>query len=357
MSEDLIHIFDNSSCLTRRQMKDYVAGVMTAEERHAAEVHLNACPLCSDAVEGMLAAGGQGIAAMQGLNADFLQAHLPAAAQPHIARPAVQAAPGREKKSVPLWRNIAVAASLLLVAGVAWWLINDNTEGLREKELAQQLPPAAADTQQAPTTLQQPTTTAEPDATANTQQLAETSGGTTIAPVTAATEDAIAPQVMADMPAAAPQSRAFEPMTEEQRKQQEEEDKLYYNKSAQENATAAPPVASGSRRAAAPTDTVESSTKNLTEQNVRATAPRGSTANAASGDAAFNSGNWSAALKYYKEEMKSTDINRRQAAAIKAAQCHANLGNKQQATQILQNIVDEGGPERRTARRLLRSLK
>ena len=52
MKEQLIHILDQSVCLSRKQMKEYLSGTMQQEEMHAAEIHLNTCPLCSMAMEG-----------------------------------------------------------------------------------------------------------------------------------------------------------------------------------------------------------------------------------------------------------------------------------------------------------------
>jgi anti-sigma factor RsiW len=76
MKTQLKNIFDESTCLTRRQLKDYVSGVMSTEECHAAEHHLNDCPFCSEAVDGIAANGVEAIAAIGELNTTFLKEHF-----------------------------------------------------------------------------------------------------------------------------------------------------------------------------------------------------------------------------------------------------------------------------------------
>src|SRR5690554_4154753 len=51
--EQLLKILDNSSCLRKRQMLSYVKKELFPEELRAVELHLVACNLCHDAIEGL----------------------------------------------------------------------------------------------------------------------------------------------------------------------------------------------------------------------------------------------------------------------------------------------------------------
>jgi hypothetical protein len=50
----LIKAIDNSACLTRRQINDYIYKKLFPEEQYVVEMHLNECPFCNDAIEGFL---------------------------------------------------------------------------------------------------------------------------------------------------------------------------------------------------------------------------------------------------------------------------------------------------------------
>lgn len=50
----LIKAIDNSACLTRRQINDYIYKKLFPEELYVVEMHLNECPFCNDAIEGFL---------------------------------------------------------------------------------------------------------------------------------------------------------------------------------------------------------------------------------------------------------------------------------------------------------------
>lgn len=53
----LIKAIDNSACLTRRQIDDYLQNKLFPEELYVVEMHLNECPFCNDAVEGYTKSG------------------------------------------------------------------------------------------------------------------------------------------------------------------------------------------------------------------------------------------------------------------------------------------------------------
>jgi hypothetical protein len=51
---DLTHIWTKSNCLTKGQLLSYIQHQMDREEEYLVESHLNDCPLCNDALEGMM---------------------------------------------------------------------------------------------------------------------------------------------------------------------------------------------------------------------------------------------------------------------------------------------------------------
>ena len=76
MSEQQKHIFDKSSCLTKKQFKEYLSGGMAQEECHVAEHHINACFLCSEAIDGGFDNKEEALSAIQEINSNFLREHL-----------------------------------------------------------------------------------------------------------------------------------------------------------------------------------------------------------------------------------------------------------------------------------------
>lgn len=145
-NEQLKHIFDNSTCLTKKQMKSYVTGSMTNEEAHAAEVHLNSCPLCNDAVDGLFAQQEAGFSAMQTLNADFLKDHF-GNINPQVHLNTFTATNHakhidlhkKKAKVHHLWRTASIAAGLVLLAGMLWYYRMLH-EDVNKQQIAQELP-------------------------------------------------------------------------------------------------------------------------------------------------------------------------------------------------------------------------
>ena len=109
MNHKLIHIFDNSACLTRKQLRDYISCKMIDEEAHATEVHLISCKLCSEAVEGYTK-NNSVLEAMMELDSDFLEPHFPLHdPQVHLnsiapVEPVAIAYPYKRRK-LPVWKR------------------------------------------------------------------------------------------------------------------------------------------------------------------------------------------------------------------------------------------------------------
>ena len=148
MKEALSHILDQSVCLTRRQMKEYLAGTMLREEQHAAELHLASCPLCSMAMEGFEEHSEEALAAIASLNSGFLKEHYDAVTpQIHLnsVAPVMTASLPRKKGAVqPLWRNLGIAAGILLIVGAFWLMRAQKEEVSGSKVLADNTLPSSA---------------------------------------------------------------------------------------------------------------------------------------------------------------------------------------------------------------------
>ncbi len=74
------------------------------------------------------------------------------------------------------------------------------------------------------------------------------------------------------------------------------------------------------------------------------------------GNKLFAQKRYSSAVTTFQKEFSSTNKSRRHEAMIMAARSYINLGNKTKATQLLQNIIEEGGPEKRSAKKLLKEI-
>jgi len=129
-SEQLMHIFDNSSCLTKRQLQAYADNEMISEEAHAAEVHLNTCPFCRMSIEGLQLGGEYAIESVSELNSRFLKDHFSinhpqihlnsiAAAVPH--QPAHHISKHKKRKKTALLTPWTISVAFLLIIG-AWYM-------------------------------------------------------------------------------------------------------------------------------------------------------------------------------------------------------------------------------------------
>jgi FimV-like protein len=384
-NEQLKHIFDDSVCLTKRQMKDYVSGVMTNEEAHAVELHLNSCPFCSDAIEGMLSIDkDDALHALHEINGNFLLEHL-GNTQPQKQQPyhtITDTTPA--KRSIPLWRAVSIAAALLLFFGLLWYNKSDTTTG-QNTQLAQEVVepgdkatashnPIASDADVAA----RPAATGEqkiaavraakPESFLNEEPGKQASG-------------AIAYDVQAAAPAAVPEPAAVQEA--EKKEQPKEVEVLAYKVPLIDK------YAPGAKSTATE-DKIEKMSTRSVQQDVAATAPNidrrlGNSAyereaeepakavvarkkdnaiqeeadqpdNIYTGNKLFAQKRYSNAITTFQKEFSSTNKGRRHEAMIMAARSYINLGNKTKATQLLQNIIEEGGPQKRSAKKLLKEV-
>jgi FimV-like protein len=358
MKERLLHILDNTACLNRRQMKDYLAGTMLPEEVHAAEAHIASCPLCNMALEGFEAHREEALPAIDALNSSFLKKHLDAITpQIHLnsLSPAtVVSRPKKKAKTVPLMRLVSVAALVLLAIG-AFWYFKYGNERRASSIIAQNEaagPAAAPETITiADSTMSQPTTASR----SNTPSL-----------------DKPAPIVQEAPKAEAKQTSAGNKIASQQAIPDMENDNRPSGTAAAD--AAAPPAATvvaAPKKAPAPAAKPilakedrdqEKSTERVTDEK-RARRESGpededNTDALSAGNEHFESGRYSAALRNYRTAMANASGSSRSQAAVMAARCYLNLGQKGRAISLLEDVAANGsGPQKRQARRLLRDLK
>lgn len=388
--EQLKHIFDQSSCLTKKQLKGYVNGSMTSEEAHAAELHLNSCPMCSDAVEGLMAEKETGLILTDKINADFLKSHLPAVnttmqtnnhTSTKINKPAPAMHRAKATKSYFAFRVTTMAAAILLAMAAIWYyglsydMLVDNkniAQNVQKNEPEQPVIQApvpqetiasvvedmnamqdvAADAPDAAKTITQSEATqkngvvAMADGTKDKDQkdglLKRLGNKIETAAAKKATQQVIG-AIKNDDPDKYATSAKNQFIEEQKLKPKEERGDLNTIEKLPTRSVA--PSAGNSYE-----PVVEDVAGNA--RNEKETISKTDQA-----DKLLQAGKTNDALNLYTQEMRSASSKgKRQEAAIGAARCYLALGNRYKAKDILISIVNEGGPRKREAKRMLKEL-
>jgi len=389
-NEQLKHIFGQSSCLTKKQLKEYVSGSMSPEEVHAVEQHLHSCPMCSDAVDGLMAQPKAGVDMMNTLNADFLKQHLGTAnpqAHRNINMP-VTNTPDNKKKPSPAmvkststksyfaYRTMGVAATILFAIVGIWYYRLTNDVVKESQPLAQEMPapapvelpaaqPFAEDTEAAVAAAADMVNNGmtEVAATPGIPESATTKDRGVVAMAEPAKEEkpGLLKRLGNKIEAAAAKKTTQQLLgsikndnpdkyATSAKNQFVEEQRM---KPKEERAEADMQPANASRATGNsyhPTEDV----KAVTAVEKEAEEPVSKIDKA---DKLLQSGKAGDALNLYTQEMRSASSKgKRQEAAIGAARCYVALGNRYKAKDILLSIVDEGGPRKREAKRMLKEL-
>lgn len=393
--EQLKHIFEQSSCLTKKQLKEYVSGSMSPEEAHAVEQHLHSCPMCSDTVDGLMAQQGKGVEVLNTLNADFLTKHLGTAnpqAPRNINMPPTNTANTRDTQKKPspamikakpvrsyfAFRTMSVAATILFAIVGIWYYRLTNDVMQQSQSVAQELPkpapveqPAVAqyaeDTQEAiaaaadmvnngitevgtgSAITQSPTTKdkgvvamATPTPEKEKEGLLKRLGNKIEAAAAKKTTQQLLGAIKNDNPDKYATS-AKNQFVEEQRMKPKEE-----------RSEAMDMQPGNASRATGNSYQPAEDVKAVTISEKEAAEPVSKIDKA---DQLLKSGKASDALNLYTQEMRgASSKGKRQEAAIGAARCYVALGNRYKAKDILLSIVDEGGPRKREAKRMLKEL-
>ena len=141
IKEDVKHLFDRSACLTKRQFEAYLSGNMITEEVYGIEHHINGCPLCSMAMDGMQLRKDALVVANQ-LNTDFLTNHLAATPQQSASNAAsyVKSLKPKEISTKPLITGVKVLVAIGACAGILWFVqsVGKNSGNATKTEEPQQ---------------------------------------------------------------------------------------------------------------------------------------------------------------------------------------------------------------------------
>ena len=378
-NERILHILDQSTCLTRRQMKDYLAGNMLPEEVHAAEMHISSCPLCSMALDGFEAHSEEALEAIASLNSGFLKDHFDAITPKIHLNSLAPAATfdsrtRKKKKSISLLQVTGIAAALLVGFGTLWFMDHRNhaneTNAIAVKTEASKTPTTdvvppvhtereemmhKATTDKSATgnaiVAEKPIAKKDPEPTSDLE--AQPVIGSAAPPAAAASEQNIA---------AAPVMKAVPRMKEKAADERAAKDTTFntraFNTSSRneyaasdgysrtESKDAYKPTGLKMSAAAAPGKSDDAKAMSANEDHLQ------------KGDDLLSQNKYGAALTHYNKELNSADRGHHAQAAIGAAQCYAKLGNKRKAISLLQEVIDqESGQQRRRAKRLLRELE
>lgn len=384
MKEQLSHILDQSVCLTRRQVAAYLEGRMEPEELHAAQMHIASCPLCSLAMDGFEDAPKESLAALSTLNTDFLkeqfdkslpQIHLNSVAPAAVIRETRRRRRAGEHRVLP-FRRLAAAAALMLTAGGLWWLLQnagkDTSTGGRELAvLSTGETTAPASAAQPPIAQPEPATPAAAPVTTTitaAPSLQSPSRPAAAAPQPAV-QDAVAAAGTADQPTAelAPQT-SLAPANDNKVDLSSQVTTYNYSRSATPpdsrgygnsfqstnqykfSATDEPTVA-GQNRGTVFTD--------RTEGAPTAPAPRPTLkASADKETIAARRRNASPTVAPGTDRSDRVVVQPPVSApSMEAARKALDAGKREEAKRILQALVQQGGSEKREAKKLLRRLR
>lgn len=372
MKEQLKHIFEPGACLTARQLKNYVSGKMVHEEAHAAEAHLLCCPLCNDAVEGMLAEKNNGsLNGVDKLDAGFIAKHFGVSVQevksvvqskPVLKAGAYTTEPEKKKAVTSInWKPAAMAAGLLLLVGVVWVMKDKIFPTGGNDELAQavaipQPPPREKEIAYSPAVdtsavvadtiavitdaVPAPETTPVPDAVQKQQELlaAKKAAEKKTEPAVAVAQKALS-QPKAEQPRTPSVAAAEAGNTGADRR----------TGNSFTGPEAPPSFAMDNNKQA---------TETLAE--VKKPAKKIPPGTAHSGlekaDDLYNKGKYRRALKMYQDEMFDSKSNKKESAKFMAAKCHVGLGEYNEARTLLNGLVSEGSPKKAQAQQLLNEL-
>lgn len=331
MNKALVHIFDRSACLTRRQIREYVENNMTNEECHAVEMHLNSCPLCSDAVDGVHRQKGSGsIAAMESLDMGFLKERF-AVSHPEVhlnslapAQTVTYVAPKRRRgklKARPFRHTSAVALLLVLVIGILWY--KENKSGVNHAV--------------ATTVAEEPAQGIIANESPTPPQLEESQ----------ADRKADEVQAMPDNSQRPPTLVTTAGSKEEIRTPNEEEKMTTINAVYTPNNTQPAIIKTNAKAAPVAAVTSVSKTESKPEKEQENTDIKTKSNTSKSGN-----------IKSSKPEVDvaGSDKEQRQ-ATLQTAKSYLNTGNKSEAIKLLEQLADQRGREKREAKRMLRSIK
>lgn len=384
--EQLKHIFENSACLSPKQLRMYASGKMVHEEAHAAEMHLLSCPLCNDAVEGLMEENSpEAFKQVEKQDASFLAQHIDLlTAEEDLNKDSgSKKAPFKtniEGGSVPVrkyLKPVGIAASVLVVVGVLWFMRDSifpeksNTQIAQNTEVSSQPEPTANEFEVSTRpvdTIEAGTMPAEGDS--SMQLLADATPvendiDEKAAPVEETTKDKKKEELLA---------KKTTPSVDEVEKLAKR-NTLADASPVKEEKVAKPvkePIAAdvqSDKYAARMGNSYEQPKKatetlqKTTETAVAAAPPKKkielgtASSGILKGDEAFNEGKYKKALRQYQKIMFDPKSNQRDAATLMAAKCHIAMDEKMQAETLLNSLIKENSSKKGEAAGLLNKIE
>ncbi len=104
-------LFQPSGCLTSEAMEQYLCGDLFGKEKHMVEQHLEECPLCSDAVEGLNMLGEQ---QRESADSDITRNIARRTGSKGIAQPVLH-------RQNNVYKYVAAVAALVILIGSVYW--------------------------------------------------------------------------------------------------------------------------------------------------------------------------------------------------------------------------------------------
>lgn len=374
--EQLKNIFDNSTCLTPRQLRGYASGKMVHEEAHAVETHLLSCPFCSEAVEGLVASKSPlALDSVDKMDSSFLEKYLNVSQEDLNAKPKYSGAAKFSTMSAPavkstkLWKNIGIAASVLIAVG-AIWILKDTV--FNSDEPASQIAEVNVIEDSKPL-VEQPlavvadSTIPEEDNTAD-EQIVATTDTVSASQTLDAAKDAEAQKLTALDAKKQQQELKAKKEAEQKAKEKEREKALL---AAAEKSDKKTTVAQANKTSETSADYDGYGPRRLgnsfTDEATTASAPAAkkapepislgsATTGISKADEAFNEENYKRALRLYQKEMFDKKSQQQDAATYMAAKCHIALGEKVQARTLLNSLIKENSYKKGEAQQLLNKL-
>lgn len=364
IKEDVKHLFDRSACLTKKQFEAYLQGNMITEEVYAIEHHINGCPLCSMAMDGMQLRKDALVVANQ-MNTDFLADHLSALPPQSTSSAAsyVKSLKPKEISTKPLITGVKVLVAIGACAGILWFVqsvgknnANTKTEEPQEEVVNVATPPKQ---EEQSVVIEEPLIAEQPVAEEPLEEVAPV----TEQPVIGPPEDKPKPVVTTPAkPAAVPATTAKPPVTTAKPPVTTAKPTVPPPTPVKPPVTKpAPPVVNQEEPKAEPPKPVVRE-EPIPQPKVEQPAPKKEPVEElpndpiAAGKALMDKRSYNAAINRMRSEMRSSNKARRQEAVILVAKCYQQLGNKERAAELLKSVVDEGGPEKKNAKKLLKEV-
>lgn len=369
IKDDVKHLFDRSACLNKRQFDAYLSGNMITEEVYGVEHHINGCPLCSIAMDGMQQRK-DALEVVAGLNSDFIKDHFAVMpVQTGSGTSYMKTLRSKEISTRPVMTTVKVLLAVGACAAILWFVqsvgknrsetpaepqqeevVNASTppqqeeqqviveEPLMAETVTAEEGPAAATTPE-PVSNEPisgpPVDNAKPATTKPTTLPAPVTAKPTVPALAKPTATTTKPVATTAKPTPAVPSLLSPPTT-----------------------VTAPPVVREEPREE-PKPVVKEAPR---EEPKPAPAPKKEEADdlpsdpLAAGKMLMEKRSYNAAITRMRNEMRSTNKARRQEAVMMVARCYQALGNKERAAELLKSIVDEGGPEKKNAKRMLKEV-